>query len=98
RVAAALPDAGRLRAAVHEHPETAYRLLGPALLAHLCAARVDPGDVLHVELGVVLGGEKSVAPQDGVGMAQLRQPLHEAEEAVSALADVPVEPIDLIVL
>src|SRR5581483_10333365 len=72
--------------------------IAPLLSAHLCAGSVDPGQILDLQLLVIGAGEEAISSQDGILGAQLRQPLHEAGQALTLRCRLPIEPADLIVL
>src|SRR5688572_24060883 len=98
RLLSALADAGRLRTPVEQHAEAVRGAVGPVALLHLGAGGVDPGDVLDAELLVEDAGKEAPVAQDGVLHAQPDQLPDVGDHALLAVAVVPVDPGDLVIL
>src|SRR6185437_15981586 len=70
----------------------------PTLLGHLGPGRIEPGDVADAELLVEIAGQVTAAAEYRVPMPKLGELFDEGDQRLAALADVPVDPADLVVL
>jgi hypothetical protein len=80
RILSAAADTSRLRPAIHQHAEAMHVAVVPRLGTHFGARGVYPCYVPKIELLVVVAGQKAAAPQNGIMVAQLGQPLNEADQ------------------
>ena len=67
RIAALFANPCRLRAPVDHHAKATCAFILPGFLTHLDPRPVAPRNVLHVEFGVVLTGEKAAAAVRATG-------------------------------
>src|SRR6185312_3676845 len=98
RILAALADAARPGAAVEQHAKAAGVAVLPTLLGHLGPGRIEPGDVADAELLVEIASQETAAAEDRVPVPKLGELFDEGDQRLAALADVPVDPADLVVL
>src|SRR4029079_18207367 len=92
---------GRLRrdlGAVQEGPGRERAATRPVGLAHSPPVGPEPPDVRGPGAAVLLSGEKGRPPKHGMLGAEPQQPPGELEEAFRALAELPVDPRQLVVL
>src|SRR5690554_5000223 len=97
-VVAASADPGGLGASVQQHAQTAGMRVIPLFVAHGIAGGGKPGDVVDVQLLVVLADQGPARSEERVLVAQADQIAGELQQFTAVVVQVPVDPADFVVL
>src|SRR5580700_9947990 len=98
RFPSSLLYSGNLCPPIQQHAKAAHARIAPVLLLHLRSVGIDPGQILHPQLLVVLAGEKEVAAENGIAVAEVGESTGKSNQRLALFLQIPVEPADLVVL
>src|ERR1700758_1329192 len=92
RFPSSLLYSANLRPPIQQHAKAAHARIAPVLLLHLRSVGIDPGQILHTQLFVVLAVEKKVATQDGIAVTEIRESTGKRNQRLALFLQIPVEP------